>query len=442
MASAKLHALTSAEAVRDASRLAAGCTEEQEVSTRSNSDVHEEEEEEEEEVSQVERQEADPLNTNSLYFHSFAKLEDFPSGSFTKVCKVATGLNGDIFKYTYQGGKFGSNNNNTTTIIAVKQLSKEHLLSSDRSLVINEREWHFEKGNDADCSPDDALAEIGILQLLAKQPDLPLYVLKLLGTFADDSSVWVCSEFADGGELFNLADSGSASDTQVRQYACEILQAVNYLHRLHISHRDLSLENMLIKNGSVRVIDFGMSVQSHSATSGELLRYFRCVGKNFYRAPECYVPTQPEVSVVVPHGGVPLTVVPAVVDDAYWCEVRLPANAIPNKACKAEVMGYTGPSADMFSCGICLFMLAWHCPPWEKAILADPCFSFFWRNRLKGIRTLLDHWRKPSRSNDLIELITKMLSPESTLRPHAADCLGSPYLAPLASRAVPLHSEG
>merc|ERR1719281_682320 len=78
-----------------------------------------------------------------------------------------------------------------------------------------------------------------------------------------------------------------------------MLQAVAYLHKHHIGHRDISLENTLLtKSGTSQVMDFGMSVRSHSS-SGLALRYFRAAGKPGYRAPECYVPEAEEVTDVV-----------------------------------------------------------------------------------------------------------------------------------------------
>jgi serine/threonine protein kinase len=373
----------------------------------------------------------DPRNTNRAYFHSFAKFEPFPSGSLAQVSKLATGLNGDIFKFTYERESVGET-------VAVKVLGTQQLLSSSRPSLLSEKHLHFEKGHAPVC-PDDALTEIGILSLLARRADLPIFLLKMLGAFTDDKSTWLVTEFADGGELFNLAAAGSVSDGQIRQHAWEILQAVSYLHCLHIGHRDLSLENILIKDGVVRVIDFGMAVRTHTA-SGEPLRYFRAVGKSFYRAPECYVPAVPEVSVVVPFGGTPDTVAPVVVENTYWCEVRLPANSIPSKVCTAEVWGYTVPRADVFSLGVCFFILAWQCPPWEKTVLTDPGFSYIWRHKSAGIRMLLQHWRKELRSEGLLRLVSEMLLPDPTQRPHAATCLGNSYFAPLASTIVRIHA--
>merc|ERR1719162_1607025 len=148
-------------------------------------------------------------------------------------------------------------------------------------------------------SSEDALTEIGVLTHLSKQRDLPLYLLKMLGVFSDNEHTWLVTEFAEGGELYNVAASGDVGEKQVQQYTSQLLQAVEYLHRHHIGHRDISLENILLRDGNVRLMDFGMAVCSHSS-SRTPLRFFREVGKTFYCAPECYVPTQEVVSLTAP----------------------------------------------------------------------------------------------------------------------------------------------
>lgn len=52
-----------------------------------------------------------------------------------------------------------------------------------------------------------------------------------------------------------------------------------YLHAHDIGHRDISLENVLLKNGVTRLMDFGMAAQTRRRC-GTRLRYFRAVGKD------------------------------------------------------------------------------------------------------------------------------------------------------------------
>jgi len=181
-----------------------------------------------------------------------------------------------------------------------------------------------------------------------------------------------------------------------------------------------------------------MSVRSHSA-SGAPLRFFRPVGKDFCRAPEVYVPTSPKTSVVPPAGAAPGKVAMARAAGGYLCEVRFPEGVKPGQACSAEVWGYAVPPADVFSAGVCLFMLAWQCPPWQRAVLSDPMYAFVHSREDTGLEGLLRHWKKPLISSEAMQLLSEMCGPEPSKRPSAAECLRSSWFAPMAKAQVQRH---
>merc|ERR1719181_12773 len=190
----------------------------------------------------------------------------------------------------------------------------------------------------------------------------------MMGCFSDTQHTWLVTEFADGGELFDLVASSQVFESSKMRYSWELLKAIEYLHDHRIGHRDVSLENTLIKDDSVKLMDFGLAVQSHTA-SGTTLRYFRAAGKNFSRAPECYVPMTTEVRVDAPLSSKAGDVVMAKCSGGYLCEVRLPSDAIPGQSCKAEVWGYAVQPVDIFAAGVAISIL--HCgfPLWQKALL-------------------------------------------------------------------------
>jgi hypothetical protein len=60
----------------------------------------------------------------------------------------------------------------------------------------------------------------------------------------------------------NLADflkKVPISRTEKRSYIRQIVDAVAYIHSLNISHRDLTINNILIKDNIIKICDFGMS---------------------------------------------------------------------------------------------------------------------------------------------------------------------------------------
>lgn len=63
----------------------------------------------------------------------------------------------------------------------------------------------------------------------------------------------------------------------------QMLQALMYLHRRNVLHRDLKPKNVLVVDGQVKVLDFGLSVQSEQAKAGEV------AGTPSYMAPELWI---------------------------------------------------------------------------------------------------------------------------------------------------------
>jgi len=365
---------------------------------------------------------SDPLVTNLGHFRAPADFEALPSGAFTQVRRLATGSNGDVFQYRWRG-------EDSEELVAVKRLRSERL-QAVQGTETDERVVHMEPWKKAP-EAEDALTEIGVLSYLARQPDMSPHILRMRGVFAEEGFAWLVTEFADGGDLFDVAAAGRVPEDRLRRYMFQLFQAVEYLHRHRIGHRDISLENVLLKEGSVRLMDFGMSVSSHSA-SGVLLRFFRAVGKDSYRAPEVYCPSTAKTRITVPAGCKPGSVAMAKAGGGYLCEVRVPADAAPGQSCMAEVWGYAAPLADVFSCGVCLFMLAWQCPPWRHARLADPMFAFVHSRGAGGLEALLRHWDKPLLSGDAMAFLAEVLQPDPTKRPSAEACLVGSWLAPLA----------
>merc|ERR1719204_2865268 len=234
----------------------------------------------------------------------------------------------------------------------------------------------------------------------------------MLHVLSDRRHAWLVTEFCEGGELFEeVSRRGCLAEAQAKRYSWEILQAVSYLHRHRIGHRDLSLENILLKGDSVRVMDFGMAVQSHLPCGTEQ-RYFSAVGKDFYRAPECYVPQTEFVSVVAPPdaapGGVAFVKDPGhpPFEPPSLCEVRLPGDAQPGQRCRAQVWGYAAQPADALAVGVCLFIMLHGYPPWSKAQLSDQAYRFIDKS---GLPALLQQWGKPVMPPDLEEVVLGLI---------------------------------
>ncbi|XP_057948700.1 CBL-interacting serine/threonine-protein kinase 23 isoform X4 [Malania oleifera] len=177
---------------------------------------------------------------------------------------------------------------------------------------------------------------------------------KMIGqVMASKTKIYIVLEFVTGGELFDkIASKGRLKEDEARKYFQQLINAVDYCHSRGVFHRDLKPENLLLDaNGVLKVSDFGLSALPQQVREDGLL-HTTCGTPN-YVAPE----------------------------------------VINNK-------GYDGAKADLWSCGVILFVLMAGYLPFEESNLvalykkifkADfTCPPWFSSNAKKLIRRILD----------------------------------------------------
>eukprot|EP00898_Chlorokybus_atmophyticus_P001966 jgi/Chlat1/2770/Chrsp187S02944 len=160
--------------------------------------------------------------------------------------------NGNLFRQRYAMGKsLGSGgfskvkegtNLQTGEKVAIKIVDKARYAPGDQSLQ----------------------REIEVL-LQVKHPNC----IQLKEIFATPRKVYLITELARGGELLErLTDpsrlpEGKYTEAQSSAIVRQILEGVAYLHDMGIVHRDLKLENLLLKDESmvspIKIADFGLS---------------------------------------------------------------------------------------------------------------------------------------------------------------------------------------
>ncbi|XP_058098538.1 CBL-interacting serine/threonine-protein kinase 23-like isoform X2 [Magnolia sinica] len=139
---------------------------------------------------------------------------------------------------------------------------------------------------------------------------------------ASKTKIYIVLEFVTGGELFDrIARHGKMKEDEARKYFQQLIDAVDYCHSRGVFHRDLKPENLLLdSSGVLKVSDFGLSALPQQVREDGLL-HTTCGTPN-YVAPE----------------------------------------VINNK-------GYDGAKADLWSCGVILFVLMAGYLPFEESNL-------------------------------------------------------------------------
>ena len=117
--------------------------------------------------------------------------------------------------------------------------------------------------------------EISILKAL-KHPN----IIRLIEVKKTKSHIYIVTEFCNGGDLSGTLNTYMKiyqkpfSEEIVQHFMRQILSALNYLHRNHIIHRDLKLENILLNfptkedktnlnllKAQAKLIDFGFATK-------------------------------------------------------------------------------------------------------------------------------------------------------------------------------------
>ncbi|XP_022768516.1 CBL-interacting serine/threonine-protein kinase 8-like isoform X6 [Durio zibethinus] len=135
---------------------------------------------------------------------------------------------------------------------------------------------------------DQIKREISIMKLV-RHP----YVVRLHEVIASRTKIYIILEFITGGELFDkIADgklvimqihNGRLSEAEARRYFQQLIDGVEYCHSKGVYHRDLKPENLLLDSlGNLKISDFGLSALPEQGVS--LLR--TTCGTPNYVAPE------------------------------------------------------------------------------------------------------------------------------------------------------------
>jgi 5'-AMP-activated protein kinase catalytic alpha subunit len=134
-------------------------------------------------------------------------------------------------------------------------------------------------------------------------------IVQIHEVMASKSKIYIAMELVRGGELFNKIVKGRLKEDVARVYFQQLISAVDFCHSRGVYHRDLKPENLLLdEDGNLKVSDFGLS------TFGEHMRQ----------------------------------------DGLLHTTCGTPAYVSPEVIAKK---GYDGAKADIWSCGVILYVL-------------------------------------------------------------------------------------
>jgi serine/threonine-protein kinase CHEK1 len=157
-------------------------------------------------------------------------------------------------------------------------------------------------------------------------------IIEFLSSGESPAYAWIAMELASGGDLFDKieADVGIGEDI-AHFYFTQLMSAISYMHSKGVAHRDIKPENMLLsKDGDLKIADFGLAALFKKGDEARLCN--TVCGSPPYIAPEIVAGKRSKRSDIL------------------------------------EV-GYVANMADIWSCGVVLFVLLVGNTPWDEPTL-------------------------------------------------------------------------
>jgi serine/threonine-protein kinase Chk1 len=145
----------------------------------------------------------------------------------------------------------------------------------------------------------------------------------------DSTWQWIAMEYAEGGDLFDKIEADMGVHENIAHvYFLELVSGVSFIHSKGVSHRDLKPENILLsESGSLKIADFGMATMF--AHKGQRKTSTTLCGSPPYIAPEILLCRRDERR-------------------------------------SASAHKYDPEMADIWSCGVILFVLLVGNTPWDE----------------------------------------------------------------------------
>eukprot|EP01063_Lacrimia_lanifica_P033234 TRINITY_DN585_c0_g1_i1.p1 TRINITY_DN585_c0_g1~~TRINITY_DN585_c0_g1_i1.p1 ORF type:complete len:450 (+),score=216.44 TRINITY_DN585_c0_g1_i1:49-1350(+) len=209
--------------------------------------------------------------------------------------------------------------------------------------------------------------EIAVMKLLRHD-----HIVQLKEVLQTQKHIYIMLELVTGGELFEkIVQCKKFEEDVARRYFQQLIMGVHYCHQQGIAHRDLKPENLLLDaNDDLKITDFGLSnLQRGGVGGGGTLLQTVC--------------------------GTPNYVAPEVLKEK----------------------GYNGITADIWSCGVILFVMLAGFLPFD-----DPNMNALFNKIERGDFRMARHFSAPVQA-----IINKMLVVEPEKRATMPDIIDDPW---------------
>lgn len=86
-------------------------------------------------------------------------------------------------------------------------------------------------------------------------------ICQYYGAYQTENEIWISMEFLPGGCLTDLLNI-KMTEEQIAAIIKETLKAVIFIHKIHIIHRDIKSDNLLLSSdGQIKLADFGFTCE-------------------------------------------------------------------------------------------------------------------------------------------------------------------------------------